>query len=370
MKMVRVAIIIIALLVCTLALITTISRYEKEPRLSPVAADVSFIPVGPAAPTVVAFANPIGALAGPGGGPYMPVANQIVIARYAVLVEDLNGNQELPTQATMAVNTANPPANILTGIYAPLTAPNPNMIRLPAVGGYIEVSCANALTPAGSNVGIACQTGRETLQKIYLFDIPLEQTAPPGNWRPSFSITDSTGLSSAVATSGNPGYPQVVQYGNLKSVAVGTLALNGIVTPQSFVATSLSGTGLNQLLSAVTLSNVGNVPVTTFTITGTDLFGQNIPTSVLSKSAFRVSSQSGGVPPAQCAGANSVTLSNAAQTIPLLSLPYTQAFSLQTGTDFTTIYSCIPNTPISSITGALDTQYKTAIGQDWDLIAL
>jgi hypothetical protein len=365
---VKLFLVILAIILCVFALIITLSKYKLEsetPQLSPVAVDVNIN--SNIAPRILAFANPTGTFAGPGGGPYLPAVNQFVSTRYSFLAEDLNGNQELPGTSTFPIQINAITSNIVSGYYAPLTAPNPTMIRTSS--NCVRVECPAATT--FPELGIICQTGATNYanQAVYICETLLEQTAPPGEWRPSLTITDSTGLTSTTITSGDPGFSQTVSYGNLKYILIGTLSLTGILSPHSLTWTGLTSTGTNQLSNIVTISNGA---VNTFTITGSDLVGQNIPTSVLPMTAFRISAQSGGSPPAQCNSESSIQLMGSPQTIPSMTLPYTQAISMQTGTDTTTFSSCIPNTILSEITGTggIDTNYKTVPSSNWDLVAI
>ncbi|MGV8142732.1 MAG: hypothetical protein ACP5NS_03800 [Candidatus Pacearchaeota archaeon] len=362
---VNILFLIASIILCVTALaINFASSQNDDASLSPVAADVNILPAGPSAPTIVRFGSPIGLLA----GPYQPTVGAVTPVHISVLMEDLNGNIELPGSPTYPVILNAPTgSNVLAGLYAPLSAPDPTMYKL--TGTCIPVDCASLLTPPGVLGGISCDVGRESLQRAMICTTNLGPTDPPGNWRFSTVLSDSTGLGSPTTTSLTPGFPQTVTYNALTAAIFGTVIFQpggGVtVTPENFLWTGLSSTGTNQISSQVTITNVGNVASSIISITGQNLVGVNIPTSTLNKNAFRVSTSSGGTPPAQCT--TGVLLSGSPQQIPGAVLPYTQTFSLGLGTDTEIVYACIPNTPISSITGTLDTQYKTVVGQDWDI---
>ncbi len=353
--------IIVAIILCVLALATSLASITIEkPMLQPVVADVNIIPAGPTAPTIVRFANPIGILA----GPYTPIIGGTTATHFSVLMEDLNGNTELPGSPTFPVLINTVGANVITGVLAPLSAPDPTMSRLASL--CIPVDCPALLAGPGLNLGIACDIGREPLQRAMVCTTNLGQTDPPGNWRFSIGIADSTTLNSGIALSLDASglYPQTAIYNTLTAAYFGTIALFPTsITPENFLWTGLSSTGTNQISTPVTITNVGNIASGVISATGTDLGGVNIITSILSKTAFRLSTNNGGTLPAQCT--SGIQLSGVSQVIPTATLPYTQTYSLGTGTDTEVIFACIPNTPISSITGAIDTQYRTLIGQDW-----
>ncbi len=356
-----------AMILCLLALTLTISQYKGKPNLAPISATVN-IASNPIAPTVLDFANPTGILA----GPYNPVQGGLAPTHLSILVEDLNGNQQLPGDSTFPIIISGPNSNILSGIFAPTTAPIPEMSR-----NSVECQPIECNSPEVVGSGLSCNPGRESIQRIYSCSSFLLQSDPPGNWRFSMSITDSTGLSSFTLPnlppiSGDPGFPEFVVYNTLSAFFFGIYDANiqpPSFVPQSFVWDALTITGTNQITSnGLTIINMGNTPSNSISITGTDLVGVNNPLSILNKNAFTLSGVSGGIPPAECVlSSNTITLSGTPQTIPGAIVPYTQAASTLAGFDTEVIYGCIPNTLISSISGVPDSQYKTPINQNWDL---
>ncbi len=351
------------MILCLFALVLTISQYKEKPNFAPISAEVNIAP-SPIAPTILRFANPTGIGI---AGPYNPVQAGLSPTYMSVLVEDLNGNQQLPSSPNypIVLNAQTGPSNILAGTAAPTNSPDPFLTR--SASECLPIDCTS---PEVVNTGLSCTTGRELFQLIYLCKMLLWSSDPAGNWRFSMSITDSTGLSSSTPAplSGNPGFPEFVVYNTLSAFYFGIYPN----TPQSFVWNTLTLAGTNQITAnGLTITNIGNTPSNPISITGTDLLGINTPTSVLNKNAFTLSTLTGGVPPTECiSGPNTITLSGISQTIPGAIVPYTQATSVSSGPpgfDMEVIYACIPNTLLSSITGVPDIQYKTPIGQDWTL---
>ena len=359
---VNVLFIVATIILCVATLILNATYPAKEIGFAPVSSEVNLDVVTPiltpTAPTIKKFANPSGSLA----GPYNPVINGLAQTYFSVLIEDLNGNQELPTTSSLILNnpsSSGAAQNVIAGYYAPLSSPNREMNR-PAQTCVVR-TCAQAVTEPQ---GIICDLGRESLQEILLCDTPLLQTDPPGEWRFAIIVADSIGLASTLAISGDLTglYPETMMYNSLKAAHFGTVDSAGIQTPESFIWNGLSSTQTNQVSTPVTITNIGNVPINSMTITGTDLIGVTTG-STLSKTAFRISVSN----TEQCSSASGIQLSALAQTIPTAVVPYTQAFSLGLGTDTEIIYACIPDTPLSSITGTIDTRYKTVPTQDWDI---
>ena len=319
--------------------------FGKDEGLSPFPTTVSLTSTPPG---IVKFYDPTP----PFNGPYQPVVGSQTLAYFAFVADDPDGSAQLPDV---------PGTNILGGLQAPLSSVNPSLLR-------VIFSCGSINCQTGGVGGTPypeCNPARLIYQKAYGCAVSLNPTDPPSTgatpttmWRISVLITDTTGASSAVVNTGDPGFPQGVQVNTLSAYSI----------PVGLTWNSITTTGTNQLAGApLTVNNLGNIALPTASITGNNLQGINIPTATMSINAFSGGPNTGGAPPAQCnvAGGSATQLTTTAANIPSAGLQYTAS-----GSDSRNLYFCIPpilNTPGLLTNPAPGPQYDSSYSGSWDI---
>ena len=281
---------------------------------------------------------------------FIPLGPQSLTNGYALigfLAEDADGSADLPNALTIGTN-------ILGGVRTPVNSITPNVDYL-----FNQCSAIDCNNPAYTSL---CDSTNLINQKLYLCSTILPSHVPPSTstidpnslWKISAIIADNQGAQSAIALSGNPGFTSTPD----QFLQINALISYDIATTSSISwPASLSRTASNQQAnSPITLTNTGNVPFNSITITGGDLIGTTNPTASLSISAFSASPSFGGVDIlAQCdVPATATQLTVGVTTILGANIPYTGISGASSNLYFCAYQSL--NTP-GILTGT-DTSYS------------